>query len=188
MKTITFITGNAKKLAEVQAFLPEVQGLNIELPEIQSLDIKEIVTAKIKVALQHCNGPVMVDDTALYLDCMQSVNGSLGLPGPLVKWFLHTMGNCKMAEMAIRLGNTKARACTVIAYATSSEEIHVFEGALDGYIINPENQSGFGWDVVFVPTGYTQTLAQLPITEKNKISMRGIALQKLKIFLQKKQA
>lgn len=181
---ITFITGNMKKLAEVQAFLPTVQGLDVDLPEIQSLDMQEIITAKITAAFDYCAGPIMVDDTALYLECMQSKDGSQGLPGPLVKWFLHSIGNHKMADIAATLGNTNAVAKTVIAYANSPKDIHLFEGSLRGKVINPEYEIGFGWDVIFVPQGYTQTLAQLPLEEKNKISMRGIALQQLKKHLE----
>jgi len=180
---ITFITGNAKKLAEVQASMPNVHGLDIDLPEIQSMDMGQIVTAKIKAAFAHCSGPLMVDDTALYLDCMQSKDGSLGLPGPLVKWYLHTIGNRKMVEIAVALGNTKALARTTIAFATSPTDIHIFDGTLDGHVVNPDYEIGFGWDVVFVPKGHAKTLAHMPMEEKIKMSMRGIALQQLKNHL-----
>lgn len=183
-KTITFITGNAKKLAEVQAFFPQVQGLDLDLPEIQSLDMHEIVTAKLVAAFEHYSGPIMVDDTALYLDCMQSKDGSPGLPGPLIKWYLQTIGNRKITQMAVALGNTKAQGKTVIGYATNPHDIMIFEGCVPGRVINPDREIGFGFDAIFVPDGHEQTLAELTIEEKNKISMRGMALQQLKKYIE----
>jgi non-canonical purine NTP pyrophosphatase (RdgB/HAM1 family) len=183
-QSVTFITGNAKKLAEVRAFMPNIQNLNLDLPEIQSMDSKEIASFKIKAALEHCSGPVMIDDTALFLDCLQSADGSAGLPGPLIKWFLNTMGNRKLAQMVLTLKSTRAHARTMIAYAASSTDIHFFEGTLSGHIVNPESDIGFGWDVIFVPDGYDRTLATLSMEEKNRIGMRGIALQKLKSYLE----
>lgn len=60
----------------------------------------------------------------------------------------------------------------------------VFEGTCDGQLANaPRGHSGFGYDPIFIPDGYTQTFAELPVAIKNTISHRGKALEQVRNFL-----
>jgi len=186
-KKITFVTGNQHKLAEVQAILPSVQGKSYDLPELQDLDIKKIVAAKLKAALEQVRGPVIVDDTAFYLDCLSSKDGSEALPGPFIKWFLQTVTNEGVAHLAHRYGKTGARAYTLIGYADKKGSIHFFEGVSIGTVVAPQGTIGFGWDHIFVPDGYTQTFARMGMECKNKVSPRAQAVRKLRNFLSKFQ-
>ena len=145
-----FITGNKNKFDEVAAILPEVEQLDIDLPEIQEIDPHEIIKAKLMEAFQHTSGEFIVEDTSLYLDCMN------GLPGPLIKWFLKTVGNKGLADIAEKFGNSKAQAKTMIGYATDRDDIHFFEGVVEGKIVQPQAISGFGWDPIFLPDGHTK--------------------------------
>jgi len=181
-KSLTFITGNSGKLAEVQAFLPFVVGKNIDLPEIQEIDLQNIVEEKLRSAVALHNGSVMVDDTALYLDCFASKNGEHGLPGPLIKWFLKTVTNSGLAAVAQKLENKKATARTIIGYCENKKDFHFFEGVVDGSVIPPQGTSGFGWDHIFVPEGYTKTFAKMG-EKKNEVSPRSLAVNQLKNFL-----
>jgi len=183
MAQLTFITGNSGKLAEMQAFLPFVKGKKIDLPEIQSVDTKEIVRAKLSSAVQLCDGPIIVDDTAFYMECFAGKNGFQELPGPLAKWFLKTIGNTGLAEIAYKLEKTKARAQTIIGYAPNKKDFYFFEGVTFGNVVAPQGTSGFGWDHIFVPRGFAQTFAKMGIEQKNKISPRAQSAQKLKQFL-----
>ena len=54
---------------------------------------------------------------------------------------------------------------------------------MKGNIVEPAGEIGFGWDVVFVPDGYNQTLGSMSLEQKNKISMRAQAVHQLKEFL-----
>ncbi|MFA5188965.1 MAG: RdgB/HAM1 family non-canonical purine NTP pyrophosphatase [Patescibacteria group bacterium] len=175
---IYFITGNKNKFAEVKAILPEVEQLDIDLPEIQEIDTKEIVKEKLLEALKHKKGEFIVEDTSLYLDCLN------GLPGPLIKWFLQTIGNEGLANLADKLGDDNAVAKTIIGYAKSQEDIYFFEGVINGKIISPRGETNFGWDPIFLPDGYDKTFAEMSREEKNKISMRRNAFNKLSEFLQ----
>jgi len=134
-KLLTFITSNSGKLAELQACLPFVIGKQIDLPEIQEIDIKKIIHAKLQAAVAVCDGPVIVDDTALYLECFASKNGDDGLPGPLIKWFLQTVTNEGLATIAQKIGKNKARACTIIGYADETGQMNFFEGPISGKIV-----------------------------------------------------
>ena len=177
---IYFITGNKNKLEEVRAILPEAEQLDIDLPEIQGIDAKEILKAKLLEAQKRKEGPLMVEDTSLYMEALQ------GLPGPLVKWFLKTVGNNGLSEIAQKLGNDRAEAKTIVGYAQGAGQMHFFEGAIKGRIVSPRGDNAFGWDPIFMPEGYDKTFAEMSKEEKNKISMRRLALNQLKEFLEAK--
>jgi non-canonical purine NTP pyrophosphatase (RdgB/HAM1 family) len=63
-----------------------------------------------------------------------------------------------------------------------------FEGFYDGSIVSPRGTGGFGWDPIFQPAGSPLTFAEMSLEEKNKYSMRRIAAQKLKEYLDAKAA
>lgn len=115
--TLYFITGNKGKLAEVQSVLPEVEALDIDLPEIQSLDAHEIIKAKLLEAQKHQTGEFIVEDNSLYLE------GIKGLPGPLIKWFLKTVGNDGLYKMVEAFGNFNAEAKVVIGHSNSAGQL-----------------------------------------------------------------
>ncbi len=174
-----FITGNKGKLAEVQSILGDVEALDIDLPEIQELDAHKIVRAKLEEALKHQTGEFIVEDTSLYFDALN------GLPGPLIKWFLKTIGNDGLYKILENFDNHNAEAKTIIGHADSKGNINFFEGSIKGAIVSPRGQ-GFGWDPIFQPEGYSKTFGELTAEEKNSISMRKIAIEKLKEHLKTK--
>jgi len=175
---IYFITGNKNKFEEISSVLSDIEQLDIDLPEIQELDPKEIIRKKLLEAFNHAQGEFIVEDTSLYFDCLK------GLPGPMIKWFLQTIGNSGLAEIAEKLGNDRAEAKTMIGYAKNREEIYFFEGTIKGRIIKPRGETNFGWDPIFIPDGYDKSFAEMGREEKNKISMRRQAINKLAEFLQ----
>lgn len=177
---IHFITGNRNKLKEIQAILPHIEQLDIDLPEIQEVDPKEIVRAKLQEALKHHDGEFIIEDTSLYL------NGMKGLPGPLIKWFLQTIGNDGLAKLTETFG-ADAEARTIIGYAKSAKEVFFFEGVVKGKIVQPRGETAFGWDPIFLPDGFDMTFAEMDRDQKHKISMRTIAVMRLKDFLSKEE-
>jgi len=174
---LCFITGNKNKFREVKSILGEVEQVDIDLPEVQDIDARIVVETKLKEALRHRKDAFILEDTSLYLDCLK------GLPGPLIKWFLKTVGNQGLAEIAEKMGDNKAEAKTIVGFAKSPEEIYFFEGIIKGRIVSPRGQTNFGWDPIFQPEGETRTFAEMTAEEKNSVSMRRLALNKLKEFL-----
>lgn len=176
----SFITGNENKLKEVRAIVGEDIGhVDIDLPEIQEIDPYKVIQAKLAEALKHTQGDFFIEDTSLYLD------GLNGLPGPLIKWFLQSLGTEGLADLAERTGNIRATAKTVIGYVSRDGAMHFFEGSISGTIVRPRVASSFGWDPIFLPDGHDKTFAEMTREEKNRISMRSIALSKLKEFLKR---
>ena len=172
-----FLTGNYNKFLEIKAFIPALKQLDIDLEEIQSLSANDIIQAKLNEASKYYQAEFIVEDTSLYLDCLN------GLPGPLIKWFLQALGCEGLFQMAKKLGNTKATARTIIGCRAGNGNILFFEGSLAGSICAPRGNNGFGWDQIFLPEGQTGTLAQMDNAGKQSISMRTIALNKLRDYL-----
>jgi len=175
--SIYFITSSQHKFDEINAFVPELGRLDMDLPEIQEIDAKKIIRAKLAEALAHHAGEFIVEDTSLYLDCLK------GLPGPLIKWFMKTIGKEGLWALAEKFGQDGAEARTTIGYARNHEEIFFFEGARRGRIVAPRGESNFGWDPVFLPEGSSKTQAEMTPEEKGRVSMRGEAARKLRDFL-----
>jgi len=179
-RCMAFVTGNPDKAAEVQELLPGIRIIAVDMPEIQEVDSKKIIAAKVRTAFEHySDGPIIVDDTGFYMDCL---NGQL--PGPLVKWFLKTITNIGLVNMAQSMGNMRAKAMTVIGYATSPTDIIFFEGEMPGTIVMPEGgPKGPGWSSILIPDGYNEIYYTMDVTKKNAMSMRSQAIKKLKKFL-----
>lgn len=75
--------------------------------------------------------------------------------------------------------------CTFAYCAGPGQEVHVFEGKTRGIIVAARGPDGsFGWDPIFQPEGSGLTYAEMEKSEKNKISHRFRALEKVKTFLE----
>jgi len=174
-----FATGNKHKFLEVKSMLKNVdlEQLKVDLPEIQEVDLEEVVKAKLFEALKHCEGPVLVEDTGLYLEFLN------GLPGPLIKWFEERMGLDGISDLCKKTGEDGAIARTIIGYADKNK-MFFFEGKIKGKIVPPRKGNGFGWDAIFVPEGVDKAFSEMESEEKNRVSMRRKSLDKLKEFLE----
>lgn len=168
-----FITGNKNKFEEIKAVIPEVEQLDIDLPEIQSIDSQEIIEAKLQSAFEHNKGAFIVEDNSFTL------KGMNGLPGPLIKWFLKSIGNEGIVKLSEIFGD-EVETKVIIGYASSINKIQYFEGILEGNIVKPRGNNGFGWDPIFQPKGHNKTFGEMELNEKNEFSMRRIAVEKLK--------
>ena len=171
-----FVTANQDKFLEARLILPQLEQLNLELPEIQELNSRVIIEHKLnsaRAARPACS--ILVDDTALHLECLG------GLPGPLIKWFLKALGPAGLAQLAQRGGNSRARAVTLAGVAFAQSDDLIFsEGSMLGRIVEPKGQ-GFGWDNIFLPDGAKLTYGEMSREEKLRISPRGQALPGLSL-------
>lgn len=186
---LVFATNNDNKLREIRNIL----GDKIKLLSLKDLNINDDIlenepslegNAMYKARYIHSilNMNVFADDTGLEIDALN------GLPGVHSARFA---GENKISENNIDkvlslMGNTtnrKARFRTVIALILDGKEYY-FEGISEGSIImEKRGNEGFGYDPVFIPDGYDRTYAEMTLDEKNKISHRARAFEKLKNFL-----
>lgn len=188
-KKIVFATNNAHKLSEVR----EVLKGQYEIVSLMDLgctdDIPETANTLEGNALlkaQYINKKFGIDcfadDTGLEVAALN------GEPGVYSARYASADNNAaaNMRKLLAQLDNVVDRsACfrTVIALIQDGE-IHYFEGRVDGNIAHtPEGNEGFGYDPVFVPQGFSKSFACLGSVEKNKISHRARAVNKLVEFL-----
>jgi non-canonical purine NTP pyrophosphatase (RdgB/HAM1 family) len=174
---ILLATGNEHKIREFQQLLDRpVQPIKVELAEIQAVEVKAVIEAKVREAYQLVGKPVFVEDTGLAFAAWN------GLPGALIRWFLDRVGNEGLCQMLQSYEQTAATAETCIGYFDGNE-CHIFRGVVTGQIVRtPRGSGGFGWDPIFVPDGWEKTFAEMT-EEKNLISMRKLAVAQLKAFL-----
>ncbi len=180
IRTITFITGNAAKAEQLRRHLEhEAFHKKLDLKEIQSVELKEIIERKAKDAYEIIKSPVLVEDTSLVFKALGK------LPGPLIKWFLNELGNEGLCEILDRYKNRAATA-EVCFGLYDGKELKTFSGKVEGIISEkPRGKVGFGWDPIFIPKGSRKTWAEMTPQEQKKTSMRRIALKKLEAFLKK---
>lgn len=190
-KEIVFATNNAHKLEEVVPLLVEkynILSLNDinctdEIPETaDTLEGNALLKAQFVYNTYGKN--CFSDDTGLEVEALNNAPGV---------YSARYAGEAKSAEanmnkLLVELdGKTKrnARFRTAIALILDGKE-YLFEGEIKGHIIEAKRGSnGFGYDPLFIPDGYTATFAELPLSEKNKISHRAKAIHKLITFLEK---
>jgi len=166
----TLVTSSEHKRREIFAVLgAELPVSPLDLPEIQSLDLREILSRKAREAFDLLKVPVVVEDVSLELFAFG------GFPGPLVKWLIRTSGPEGVIALCRAVGDRRAKAvCGVLAWDGARE--HWAEGSVYGTIAEaPRGASGFGWDPVFIPVGHEHTFADMTAEQKNRLSHRAAA-------------
>jgi len=103
------------------------------------------------------------------------------LPGPYIKWFLDKLGNDGLVKMLSPYEDKTGKAVTILAYAENDiDKPQLFIGITEGNIVKPRGATNFGWDPIFEPIDYNnKTYAEMTSDEKNFISHRGKAFQKM---------
>jgi len=177
---ITLVTGNPNKLRELTAIAPAgfaFTNQKVELEEIQSLDLRAIVEDKVRRAYDRLKTPVIVEDVSAELASLH------GLPGPFIKFFEERLGRGALYTLSKTQNDRLTIRCIAAYY--DGQKILYGEGAIEGTVVAPRGQNGFGFDCVLVPdtqpTGDTEprTVAEMTDDEKNAISHRAQALRAL---------
>ena len=179
MRKFVFATNNRHKLDEVSDILGEKIDLlslkaihcDVDIPETGST-LEENALIKARYIYEHYQVDCFADDTGLEVEALG------GAPGVYSARYAGGNGHDSEANMQKLLRelngveNRKAQFRTVFALIINGKE-HLFEGIVKGTISKERRgQSGFGYDPIFVPEGYTQSFAELGNDIKNKISHR----------------
>ena len=174
MKKLVFATNNAHKLEEIRAIL----GDKVEILSLNDIDCHADMYIYENYGLD-----CFADDTGLEVEALN------GAPGIYSARYAGGEGHDSEANMKKLLSemqdkdNRKARFRTVICLIEGGKE-HFFEGIVNGSIIRErKGGAGFGYDPIFMPDGYSETFAEMGNDEKNKISHRARAVQKLCEYL-----
>ena len=209
-RNIVFVSGNAGKIKEVKAIFGDgfnIVNYDIDLPEIQTTVVKEVIKEKIKAAISLLESTssehfrnikkefaskgieinslrdivVFCEDTGFYIDNMK---GKVEFPGALIKFYFKAMGNKGIIE---RDGGSKARMECCVG-AVINGEGREFQGSVDGKVPTEYKGEGeFGFDSAFIPnlpSEYSsqqgKTYSELSAEIKNATSARALAVGDLK--------
>ncbi len=186
---LVFATHNSNKVKEIKNQL----GVEFDLKSLSDIgfhdEIEETETTlegnallKVRAIHQKTNTNCFADDTGLEVE---TLNGEPGVYSAR-----YAGSDCNATDNMDKLltnlkekENRKARFRTVIALILDGKE-HLFEGICEGEILLEKTGiDGFGYDPIFQPNGFDRSFAQMTLEEKNKISHRGLAVQKLIAFL-----
>jgi XTP/dITP diphosphohydrolase len=196
MRELIFATHNQHKAREIQAILSDqyrvlsLGDVKFQDPVPENEDSLEGNASQKAWYIHHMLGvDCFADDTGLEVDCLN------GAPGVYSARYADLTDDRKSGEPASEANirkllaqmrgktNRKARFRTIISLILEGKE-YTFEGMVKGVILDRRRGSGgFGYDPVFLPTGYTDTFAEMSLEQKNRISHRAIAVSKLVMFL-----
>ena len=191
MKKIVFATNNENKLREIKELLKD----KIEVVSLEDIgfheDIEETeltlegnALLKSKAIFDRYDCDVFSDDTGLEIDALD------GEPGVFSARYAdknNSDAEENMKKVLAKMKGKKDRTAnfrTAISLILNGEQ-YIFEGIVHGTILKQkQGDEGFGYDPIFQPLNYTESFAELPSEVKNKISHRGLAVQKLVTFLE----
>jgi len=189
MISLVFATNNPNKQHEVQAKVGSAFKI-LSLTDINcthdiaetGLTLNENASIKSHYIFNNYQINCFGDDTGLEIEALNNQ------PGVYSARYSGSRDSEKNIDLVLQkldgIGNRKARFRTVISLIINKQE-YIFEGVVNGLIRQQRSGTGgFGYDAVFEPNGYNITFAEMDLDEKNKISHRGLAMQKLITFLQ----
>lgn len=156
-------------------------GLNQEIPENEKT-IKKNAIFKAKFVNRQTGKNVFADDTGLEID---SLNGEPGVYS--ARYSGVERNSDKNIELVLtklkNKSNRNSRFKTIISLILDGKSVN-FEGVVEGKITEEKRGSnGFGYDPIFQPNGYSSTFGEMSLKEKNKISHRSIAINKMVQYL-----
>ncbi|HDL85197.1 MAG TPA: RdgB/HAM1 family non-canonical purine NTP pyrophosphatase [Candidatus Acetothermia bacterium] len=181
-------TRNAGKIRELKELLADVHGL--ELLSVSDVPFSEVeedgetfrdnALLKARAISAQTGLSVLADDAGLEVAALGGQPGvrSARYSGEPVNY---ARNNTFLLERMKGITDRRARFVIVIALRLADGREYVRDGALTGRITEvPVGFGGFGYDPLFIPDGYSRTLAEMPMEEKNRISHRRQAIEKVK--------
>lgn len=186
---LVFATNNKHKTEEVNKLMNNKFNIlslqdihcNEDIPEEQ-LTLEGNALQKARYVYKKYGKNVFADDTGLEVEAID------WMPGVMSARYAgeekdSTKNMNKLLEQLKGVKNRFAQFRTVIALIIDGKEL-TFEGKVIGKIIDEKRgEQGFGYDPIFLPEGYNKTFAELPLSEKNKISHRAMAVNNLVSFI-----
>ena len=182
---LRFITGNKNKVREAGERLAElgyeVVQDNMKPPEVQADSLEEVALFSAKWVVERSQEPFFLEDAGFFVDYLK------GFPGVYSAYVFDTIGYGGILRLMRCKTERSARFEAVIAY-WDGREFHTFKGVVKGTVSrNPRGENGFGYDPIFIPEGEERTFAEMSASEKNAISHRGRAIEKMVRWLKKKE-
>lgn len=191
IKSLVVATGNPGKLSEIRELL---DGLDIHLRSLEDFEnlepavedestLEGNAVKKARVVFEATGITAIADDTGLEVDALDGAPGvhSARFAGPHCN---PADNRRKLLDLLEGSEDRSARFRTVVALVSADGTL-TFEGSCEGHIgIVERGTYGFGYDALFIPLGLEKTFAEMDSQEKNEISHRGMALRRLREYLE----
>jgi len=182
MDSIVVASSNRHKLHEISHILKiAVLGIDPKVKETgKTFEANAIIKAK--AISKRFNRLALADDSGLMVDFLDGKPGikSARYAIPSTPQNLCT----KLLKAMAKTKNRKAQFVSVIALSYPNGKIKTFKGIVKGKIAyEMRGENGFGYDQVFIPSGYKKTFGEMSPAFKNRISHRTRALKKANYFL-----
>lgn len=188
-RSVIIATNNRHKLEEIQAIL----GNSISLKTLRDIGCTEELAEdqdtiegnslqKADYVYKHYHVDCFADDSGLEVEALNGAPGVISAmyAGPQRS---HDDNIDLLLKNLAGKSNRRGRFRTIITLILDGK-VHAFEGIVNGTILHERRGTdGFGYDPVFLPEGYSKTLAEMTMDEKNQISHRAVAVGKLANFL-----
>ena len=186
---LVIATANKHKLTEIQNIFKDSAKEILPMPD----DIGEIIEdgnsfienslIKARVVYNHTKLPSLADDSGI---CINALNGEPGIYS--ARYGGENLGYKEKMQMILdKLKNKNDRTAYFITSAVCVLDDNYYialEGRVDGIIVeSPKGVDGFGYDPIFKPNGYDVTYAEMTLEQKNSMSHRAIAMNKMKEIL-----
>ena len=204
MRKLVLATKNLGKIAEFERllseFTPDIKVLGLsdfpDMPEVveSGKTLNENAKLKAKAICEFTKLPALADDSGLFIDALGGAPGIYS-----ARWAGYEGEDTKMKDLAninkvleelkdVPKGARGAQFRAVVAFCRKNLDSSFLEkdelGVLSGQILTqPIGSAGFGYDPIFMPDQFDQSLAQLPSRVKDEVSHRGIALRAIAPFL-----
>ena len=204
MLKLVLASKNLGKIAEFERMLGQqansvkVLGLN-DFPDMPDVDesgksLSENARLKALAIARFTNLPALADDSGLFIDALNADPGVLS-----ARWAgyqgvnSHERDRANIQKVLAQLKGVPkpergAQFKSVVTYCDLRDQLQMIEkeelGVLNGEILlEPIGDGGFGYDPIFMPTGFDKSLAQLPPGVKDEVSHRGIAFRAIIAFI-----
>ena len=191
LSEVVFASHNAGKIKEIKELLQPFginvkSALDMKLPDVEETGstFAENSLLKSQTIAELTGLPCIADDSGLCVDALNGAPGVYSARYAPNRDFDKGMEKL-LAEMAQSPNKSrKAHFSCVISLAFPNGGYELFEGRVDGHIAaEKQGIGGFGYDPLFIPDGFAKSFAQMSKDEKNQVSHRGRAVEKLKAYL-----
>jgi XTP/dITP diphosphohydrolase len=179
-RALILLSKNEFKLRELFPLFQKhdilLESSPIEKIEVRSDDVEIVAREAVKHAFSLLKKPVVVDDTGLYIECLN------GFPRAYPAFVLDTIGKAGVLTLMRDTENRRAFFVTAVGYCDENGPL-TFIGKTEGVIAECERGTGgFGYDPIFIPDGFNRTYAELSFDQKIAISHRTKAFNKFLVW------
>lgn len=180
---IVLSTSNPHKVKEILEIVDIDLDWDVKILKVEEdgLTFEENAVKKAKASYE-LYGSSVADDSGLEIYALDNFPGIRS--ARFMEGANYSIKNAKIIEMLKDVPESKRGARFVCVAVYYDGKPHAFEGVIEGKIsFEPHGENGFGYDPIFIPSGYDMTMAELSKAEKNKISHRAKAFKKFAEFL-----